>query len=441
MTQTAAPIIYNLFPPLVGSVARWSDHLDRIKLMNFNWIFVNSFHYPGFSGSLYAVSDYYRLNPALDDGSGRSAILQLTDFVTAAERQGLAVMMDLIVNHTARDSPLVAAHPDWYRRNGGGALLSPGAIDPADSRQVTTWGDLAELDFSRRRTAAEIIEYFEAVAAYYVRLGVRGFRCDAAYKIPGDIWADLITAVRKVRPDVLFVAETLGCRPDEVEALRSAGFDFLFNSSKWSNFREPWLFEQYQTYGSVAPSISFPESHDTPRLAAEAPAGSDPVVLCRQRYAFAAVFASGLLMPIGFEYGFQRPLHVVTTTPADWEQPQFDLTEAIAAWNRLHLSWPGFAVDGPQRLIGLGDSDVAVLLRCRPDSAPDQPEWSLTLINPDLERPREVTLAGIPELDAATEAIEVTPQRARTPVPAGATVPLAPGEVRVLLSPAAARSA
>ena len=31
--------------------------------MGFNAVYINPFHYPGFSGSLYAVKDYYRLNP------------------------------------------------------------------------------------------------------------------------------------------------------------------------------------------------------------------------------------------------------------------------------------------------------------------------------------------------------------------------------------------
>ena len=55
--------IYNLFPPLAGTVRDWMAHLPRIAGMGFNAVYLNPFHYPGFSGSLYAVKDYYRLNP------------------------------------------------------------------------------------------------------------------------------------------------------------------------------------------------------------------------------------------------------------------------------------------------------------------------------------------------------------------------------------------
>ena len=48
-------------PLLVGSVQDWSGHLARIAGMQFDWVFLNPIHYPGFSGSLYAVKDPYRL--------------------------------------------------------------------------------------------------------------------------------------------------------------------------------------------------------------------------------------------------------------------------------------------------------------------------------------------------------------------------------------------
>ena len=55
--------IYNLFPTLAGPIAGWTKELPRIAGMAFNAVYLNPFHYPGFSGSLYAVKDYYRLNP------------------------------------------------------------------------------------------------------------------------------------------------------------------------------------------------------------------------------------------------------------------------------------------------------------------------------------------------------------------------------------------
>ena len=36
-------------------------------------------------------------------------------------------MMDLVINHTAFDSPLVTEHPDWYKRGADGKPLHPSA--------------------------------------------------------------------------------------------------------------------------------------------------------------------------------------------------------------------------------------------------------------------------------------------------------------------------
>ena len=47
--------IYNLFPTLAGTIREWMVHLPRIAAMGFNAVYINPFHYPGFSGSLYAV--------------------------------------------------------------------------------------------------------------------------------------------------------------------------------------------------------------------------------------------------------------------------------------------------------------------------------------------------------------------------------------------------
>ena len=93
-------------------------------------------------------------------------------------------------------------------------------------------------------------------------------------------------------------------------AIRRALVDFFFNSSKWWDFRETWALDQHEQFGRIAPSISFPETHDTTRLAEDT--GGDEAVQ-RQRYAFAAAFSAGLMMPLGYEFGFRKRVNVVET--------------------------------------------------------------------------------------------------------------------------------
>jgi starch synthase (maltosyl-transferring) len=402
---TNGPRIYNLFPTLIGSIDRWSGHLSRIAAMRFNWVYVNPFHAPGYSGSLYSIKDYYRLNPFFRGSSGDSDDELLKRFVDAAHAAGLAVMMDLVVNHTARDSALVADHSHWYAHDHDGAVSSPFAVDPSDASKRTVWHDLAELDWSERREREEIIAFFSDVVAHYVDLGFDGFRCDAAYKVPSAVWKRLIGRADAIRPNVLFAAETLGCRPYEVAQLSDAGFDFLFNSAKWWDFRADWLLDQYEQFRHIAPSIAFPESHDTPRLISELAAGEDPEAAYRLQYLFSAFFSSGVMMPVGYEFGFSRPLNVVTTRPQDWETARFDLSSFISEVNAMKSGIPALNDEGPERRLTAGNAAALGLVRY----ASRGRNYAIALINPDPNASVELEIGASRTVGNMSLPADVTP--------------------------------
>ncbi len=432
-TMRRGPRIYNLFPLLVGPVTAWAEHLERIAEMDFDWLFINPFHYPGFSGSLYAVKDYRRLNPLFRGDSSRNDDELLAAFFGEAKKHGLAIMMDLVINHTAKDSDLAARHPQWFAHAPDGRLRSPQAVDPEDPTKVTVWGDLAEIDYVKRPEREEIIAYWQDIACHYAELGVRGFRGDAAYKVPASVWREIIGAVRAVRPDAIFFAETLGCRPDEVMALRDAGFDFIFNSSKWWDFKARWLIEQYETYRHIAPSIAFPESHDTARLATElAEEGMTDhhaiEAIYRQRYLFAAVFSTGILMPMGYEFGFRRRLDVVRTRPTDWEEAQFDLSSFIAETNRMKAALPPLNEEGRQIWSTPDDGDSQPLALLRTGGKDD---WALAVVNPDVKRPHTLATDKLIALGAAPPGIERTPESPPTRLVPHAQLRLEPSELRI----------
>jgi len=405
------PRIYNLFPLLAGPFRRWGPHLARAAAMEFTWLFVNPVHESGLSGSLYAVKDYRRIDPRFLEGDGEPRE-QLRGMLQAAAAAGLQVMLDLVINHTAVDSPLTREHPAWFKRDSSGRLVHPGA---RDGQTRVVWGDLAEVDNAGSPDRAALWAYWRDLALELADLGVRGFRCDAAYQVPPDLWRHLITAVKDRHPEVRFFAETLGCTPAETLATARAGFDFIFNSSKWWDLEAPWFLEQYALTAPVVPSVSFPESHDTPRLAAELP-GAAAVL---QRYALAALLTTGVMIPVGFEYGFRRPLHVVKTRPEDWETPAWDLTAAIAQVNRAKAGWRALNEDGPLRPVPLGEPRSFAFLR----ESRDRGEALLVVLNRDPAAEIAVGLApGRPgpgplaELDPTTGARRPLPaDRLRVP--------------------------
>lgn len=418
------PRIYNLFPLLAGSISDWQARLPHIAAMGFDWIYLNPFHFPGFSGSLYAVKDYYRLHPLLSGDHSVPYEQQLQAFLSAAESAGIRVIMDLVINHTAKDALLVEQHPDWYLRDADGQIQSPFAVDPDDPSKVTVWGDLAEIDYHHPKDREGLLHYWKALVEFYTHLGFHGFRCDAAYKIPGDIWSEVIGAARRIDPDVHFFAETLGCRLAEISQLHSAGFDYLFNSSKWWDFRAGWLFEQYEMFRHVAPSIAFPESHDTERLAAET-GGS--IQESRLRYAFAAVFSAGVMMPMGYEFGFRKKLDVVHSRPTDIELPSFDITHFIADVNRVKARYPILNEEGPQRVVWSMNSPMVGILK----TSEFNDAKLLIVINTDFSETHYFPKHFVKDVLTPHEASDITPGFDALPVSAD-SVAIAPRELRLL---------
>ncbi len=420
-----SPIIYNLFPLLAGPIPDWLTHLPRIARMGFDWLYLNPIHYPGFSGSLYAVKDYFALHPLLIKGVEDDPFGALTDFCQQAQAQGLSVMLDLVLNHTASDAVLVEEHPGWFARNPDGSLKHPSCINPADASQVTVWGDLAELEFWPPPDPEGLLHYFLGVIRFYLEKGIRGFRCDAAYKVPGTFWASLIQETRRLNPSICFVAETLGCRLPEIKQLQSAGFDLLYNSSKWWDFQAPWCLEQYRTNRKIAPSISFPETHDTARLITEV---GGNVALVRQAYIFAAFFSAGLLMPMGFEYGLPKKLHVITTRPDDWLERQYNLTDFITQVNHMKRACPVLQEEGPINRLSKAGRPIVLLRK----TGERQPGTVLAVINATLLPQKQITL-HLPKLlgQSGGPIREITPGAEPLPLADELTITLEPAAIRL----------
>ena len=131
-----SPKIYNLFPRLAGKADQWFSHIQRASDMGFNWIYINPFHPTGSSGSLYAIKDHFGFNSlffgSMDHGGPANYLKSL---ISDANRIGLKVMADLVINHTSKQSQLIKEHPDWYKRDEKGHLIHPGAT-PAHVRSL-----------------------------------------------------------------------------------------------------------------------------------------------------------------------------------------------------------------------------------------------------------------------------------------------------------------
>ncbi len=165
----------------------------------------------GTLGSPYSIRDDRAIDPAL--GSEQD----FADLVGAAERHGLRVMLDVVFNHTSRDSVLLRDHPEFFYRDADGQPYST----------VPEWSDIIDLDHSRPGLADYLIE---SLKVWVVR-GVRGFRCDVASLIPLAFWQ---RARREIGGDVWWLSESP--HPEWVTHRREAGLPTDADSEMFAAF-------------------------------------------------------------------------------------------------------------------------------------------------------------------------------------------------------------
>jgi starch synthase (maltosyl-transferring) len=367
-------IIYNLFPLLAGPFSQWQKHFARAATMGFDWVFVNPIQRLGASGSLYSIADSFSFNPVLlDPASAASPEEQVRQMLVDAQAAGLKAMIDLVLNHCAIDSSLTREHPEWFVREPNGRIANASC---QHERKTVVWKDLAQFDHRHTRDPEGLYRHCLRIVEFLLSLGFTGFRCDAAYQVTRRFWHRLIHDVKFRHPQAVFVAETLGCTADRTKETARAGFGYVFNSSKYWNFYDWWLIEQYNLVRETAASISFPESHDTPRLCTELNGNVNGL---KQRYLFAALFSTGVMMPIGFEFGFRKPLHVIHTTPADWEETGIHLTSYITKVNAIKKNHPVFQEECPTNILPCNNPNVLLMWKA---SAKHRDE-ALLILNKD----------------------------------------------------------
>jgi starch synthase (maltosyl-transferring) len=426
MKQPEKMIIYNLFPLLAGKFTEWEKHLIRASDMGFNWVFVNPIHYPGFSGSLYSIKDYFSFNDLLiDRENDKSPDKQLRETIRTAEKLGLKMMIDLVINHSAVDSVLIKEHPEWFQWYRKGKIAHPFAME---NGKKVVWGDLAKYDHRKTKDKEGLFRFFSRIVEFLIDLGFHGFRCDAAYQVPRSLWERLIRETKAKYPDTLFFAETLGCTSDQTRRTASAGFDYIFNSSKWWDFKSPWLLEQYNLTRDSAPSIAFPESHDTARLFDELKGNMNGI---KQRYLFTSLFSAGTMMPIGFEYGFKKKLHVVKTRPKAWEKTDVNLISFIKKVNEIKGRYTIFQEEAPTEILRNGNPNILLMWKASTTTR----EEALLILNKDIQHHQNFKTDHLCDFtQSKAPCTDVSPEYPLEYLPEPFTYDLRPGQGIVLVN-------
>ena len=204
-------VIYQVYPRQYskeGTFEALRKDLDRIVDLGISILYLLPIHpighvgRKGVDGCPYSISDYYGIAEELGT---------MDDFdrlVKDAHEKGLKVMLDIVFNHTSRDSKLTIEHPEWFYKNDDGGFAN----------RIGDWSDVTDLTYKDPKQWTYLIDNL----VFWAKK-VDGFRCDVAPMVPLKFWQEAREAVEKVSKGHVWLTESV--HPHFIQYIRSLGHD------------------------------------------------------------------------------------------------------------------------------------------------------------------------------------------------------------------------
>ena len=263
------------------------------------------------NASPYNIADYNAIDPQYGNEQ------DLHDFINAAHKLGLKVMLDIVYYHSAPDS-VMRAFPNFF-------------VHTADGKVARGFWPQPLPDFKN----PEVRKYLIDSLAHWVRdFGVDGFRCDVGAGVPVSFWEQARKALDGVNRDVILLSEA--DRPDDQLSAFDISYNFhwyltlrsvLGDGDPAIRLREQWE-QARRTMPRGARLLHYSDGHDWRRA----------VVQFGEKAAMAASVLNFTMDGIPLLYNGQEvedrtPTHWIHGEPIHWEEP------GTAGDNReLHLT-------------------------------------------------------------------------------------------------------
>jgi maltose alpha-D-glucosyltransferase / alpha-amylase len=176
----------------VGDLAGLTSRLDYLARLGATCIWLNPIHPGPNKDDGYDVADFYGVDPRL------GSLGDFAELVHQAGNRGLRVIIDLVVNHTSNEHPWFkeacsspdSPYRDWYVwSKDEPSDRFQGMVFPGVQKETWTWHEEAgawyyhrfyehqpDLNMANPDVRAEV----RKIMAFWLQLGVSGFRMDAA---------------------------------------------------------------------------------------------------------------------------------------------------------------------------------------------------------------------------------------------------------------------
>jgi glycosidase len=310
----------------------------------------------GRAGSPYAIKDYYDVAPDLAVVV-KNRMGEYESLIRRTHDHGLKVIMDFVPNHVARsyrsdakpagvldlgvtdDKTKAFAPNNNFYYLPGKSFVVPATYNPlgvakapreddkyfevpakatgndvfSEAPKVTDWFETIKLNYgvdyqNGRKTHFQPVpntwKKMRDILLYWAGKNVDGFRCDVAEMVPVEFWAYVIPEVKKVKPNIVFIAEAYN--PKEYKTYLDKGkFDYLYDKVGLYDVLRKLMRQEGTTEditrvwkeesnGFSSHMLRFLENHDEQRIASKEFAGDPRRAI--PAMTVAATLASGPVM-------------------------------------------------------------------------------------------------------------------------------------------------
>ena len=228
-------VIYQVFPRQHSNKSNFLgviEDLDRIKDLGCDILYLLPIHpigqknKKGSLGCPYSIYNYKEVNKDLGTLDDFKKLIEET------HNRNMKIMIDVVYNHTSRDSYLLKNHPEWFYRNENNEFAN----------RVGDWWDVTDLDYTKEGLKEELI----STLVYWASLGVEGFRCDVAALVPLDFWIEARKELIKVNKDIILFAESV--EPGFVKYIRDCGFEAASDAELYEAFDIEYDYDIIKSY-------------------------------------------------------------------------------------------------------------------------------------------------------------------------------------------------
>lgn len=214
----------------------------------------DEYHWGYMTTNFFAPASAYATEPQQASG-----VHELQDLVAAFHSRGIAVILDVVFNHVGEPAHLMFVDKLYYfEQDAAGAL--------------TNWSGCGN---DLRATAAMSRRLIiDSCTQFLTTYGIDGFRFDLAELLGTDVLVEVEAALKRVKPDVILIAEPWSYRGHLARELRETGWaswndgyrdfvrDYLRGGGSAASCEyflkgSPWHFAKWP-----AQTVNYTESHD-----------------------------------------------------------------------------------------------------------------------------------------------------------------------------------